>query len=168
MPSLLIHAARVLLLVLLCSQGSEAQDLDPHQVFEAECLSCHGHAGAFARAKLHLDSDTPMTSGDRPVAAFLRYHRGGQPEPAIQSLVAMFRQQLLSGGLYSGLNQRCLFCHDRAYDFARQRLVLRDGKLVGRYSGHDIAAFLPGHARLTPSEAARMYATFESFLLPPR
>lgn len=151
------------LLALLNGHGiAQAQPApDPHAVFEANCLSCHGHAGAFARAHLRLEYGEPVTSRGVPVATFLGTHRGGLPDAAIAPMLDMFRQQLTSDALYE---HRCLTCHDRARDFARLHLILRDGRLHGRYSGHEIAAFLPGHARLTPEEAQRMTELLAGFL----
>lgn len=151
-----------LLALLTCPGIAQAQSApDPHAVFEAECLSCHGHAGPFARAHLRLEDGAPVTSRGGPVATFLRTHRGGLPEAAIAPMLEMFRQQLTSGAFYE---RRCFTCHDRARDFARLNLILREGRLFGRYSGHEIAAFLPGHARLTQDEASRMRALLQGFL----
>ncbi|MDT8327417.1 MAG: hypothetical protein RQ750_08550 [Roseovarius sp.] len=168
MQSPLSALARALLILMLTSGASDAQALDPHDRFEAECLACHGHAGAFARRYLRLDGTTPLTSDGAPVAEFLGHHRGGLPDPEIAAMVAMFRAQLLSDGLFAAPEKRCLFCHDRAHDFAHQRLVLRGDRLVGRYTDRDVAGFLPGHAGLTPLEADQIYRILEGFLLPPR
>lgn len=168
MPSPFCHIARALLILTLWTGAAIAEDIDPHHVFEAECLSCHGHAGAFARRYLSLDGATPLTSDGEVVADFLGHHRGGLPGPVIEAVVAMFRLQLSSDGLYADPERRCLFCHDRAHDFAHQRLVLRGGKLIGRYTDRDVAGFLPGHAGLTPLEADQIYQILEGFLLPPR
>jgi len=89
----------------------------------------------------------------REVAPFLRRHGGGLSEEEIALFVATFRRQIGSDAFFS---RRCSGCHGRAYDFARLRLIERDGRLVGRYSGRDIAGFLPGHARMTGDEAARV------------
>ena len=67
-----------------------------------------------------------------------------------------------SGGFYK---ERCEICHDRAYDLARLRLIQRDGRLVGRYSGRDMANFLPNHARMTAGEAARMLEALTALLM---
>ncbi len=168
MPNPFSTFAQALLILMLTSGASSAQALDPHDTFEAECLSCHGHAGDFARRYLSLDGATPLTSGGEPVADFLGHHRGGLPGPVIEQVVAMFRAQLSSDGLFGSPEKRCLFCHDRAHDFAHRQLVLRGGTLIGRYTGRDVAGFLPGHAGLTPGEAAQIYTILERFLLPPR
>jgi len=158
-----LRCLRVGLLALMaCAGMARAQPApDPHAVFEADCLSCHGHAGAFARAHLRLEDGRPLTSRGVPVASFLRTHRGGLPEADIAPMIEMFRQQLTSGALYE---RRCLICHDRARDFARLNLILHEDRLFGRYSGHEIAAFLHGHARLTQDEASRMRTLLERFL----
>jgi hypothetical protein len=128
---------------------------DFHQTFEARCAGCHGHAGDFARAHLTEGADGALegvTTG-RNVADFLRRHAGGLSGAESAQFITVFRRQLGSGAFY---RERCDICHDRAYELTRLRLVLRDGKLIGRYSGRDMAEFLPGHARMTPDEAQRM------------
>ena len=132
--------------------GAAAADF--HEIFEARCLSCHGHAGEFARNSLvEADGVLRGAGSGREVAAFLRSHAGGSSTAEIALFIDVFTRQLESGGLYQ---DRCEICHDRAYELARLRLVMHDGRLVGRYSGRDIASFLPGHARLKTEEADRM------------
>lgn len=147
--------------VLGAARASAQNMPDPHALFESRCLTCHGHAGSFARDHLRLDADSLVTSRGVPVATFLQTHKGGLPEAVIAPMLAMFHRQVTSAALYE---QTCRFCHDRARDFARQRLILRDGRLIGRYSGHDTAAFLPGHARLTADQANRMSAVLRGYL----
>ncbi len=141
-------------ILLAAGLVSGAAGADFHQIFESRCASCHGHAGNFARKSL-TERDGALTGvrTGRPVDDFLAHHRGGLTPDTIALFLDVFRAQLRSGGFYQ---KRCAICHDRAYEFARLRLILRDGQLVGRYSGRDIADFLPGHARMTESEAKRM------------
>ncbi|PIV77159.1 MAG: hypothetical protein COW54_16115 [Rhodobacteraceae bacterium CG17_big_fil_post_rev_8_21_14_2_50_63_15] len=134
---------------------------DPHDVFEEKCLSCHGHAGPFARLHLTLEADGPHTSRGVPVESFLRSHKGGLPDAQIAAMLDLFRQHLTSGAIYE---RSCLLCHDRARDFVRHNLILQDGRLIGRYTGHDTATFLAGHARLSPEEAGQMLTVLRSFL----
>lgn len=155
----LCHGAVVLLgwAVMASAQTTP----DPHEVFETQCLSCHGHAGSFARSHLHLKEGEPMTSRGLPVATFLATHKGGLPVAEIAAMLDMFRQHLTSDALYE---QTCRFCHDRARDFTLREMILKDDRLTGRYSGHDIASFLVGHARLTAEEAQTMTGILRSFL----
>jgi hypothetical protein len=133
---------------------SGAVAADFHEIFEARCFSCHGHAGEFARTSL-TETDGVLTGigSGRKVADFLRGHAGGSSWSEIALFVGVFTQQLKPGGFYQ---DHCEICHDRAYELARLRLILRDGRLMGRYSGRDMASFLPGHALMTADEAARM------------
>jgi len=141
-------------ILLAAGLASTAVAADFHQIFEARCASCHGHAGPFARSALtEMDGTLRSARTGRTVADFLRQHAGGLAPNEIDLFVDVFTAQLRSGGFYQ---ERCGICHDRAYDLARLRLILRDGRLVGRYSGRDIAAFLPAHARMTDGEARRM------------
>ncbi|MFB9150028.1 hypothetical protein [Roseovarius ramblicola] len=144
----------IVLAALLTSGGAQAQRAsDPHVLFEDKCLTCHGHAGPFARDRLLLGNTGLTTSGGLPLRAFLSRHMGGLTDPEIATLEILFRQNLTSGALFE---RTCRFCHDRAREFVRLNLILRDGRLTGRYSGRDVARFLPGHGRLTPEDARAM------------
>ncbi len=61
----------------------------------------------------------------------------------------MFRRQILSDGLDK---TKCRFCHDPAKNLARRTLTLRDGQLVGRYSGRSVEDLLSYHGRLHGDE----------------
>ena len=134
--------------------ASGAAAADFHEIFEARCLSCHGHGGEFARSSLtDVGGVLRGARSGRKIADFLGRHAGGLSPPEIDLFVDVFTHQLKSGAFY---RERCDICHDRAYDLARLRLITRDGRLMGRYSGRDMADFLPNHARMTAEEAARM------------
>jgi len=79
----------------------------------------------------------------------------------IALFLRVFARQIASGGLYQG---RCEICHDRARELARLELVIREGRLVGRYTGRDIAAFLTWHGRLDAAEAALMTEALTAIL----
>lgn len=141
-------------ILLAAGLASGAPGADFHRIFEARCASCHGHAGPFARESLtESDGTLEGVRTGRAVGDFLARHAGGLEPETIAFFLDVFRAQLRSGGFY---RERCAICHDRAYEFARLRLILRDGRLMGRYSGRDVADFLPGHARMTEAEAERM------------
>ena len=133
--------------------AAPASALDFHALFEARCLACHGHAGPFVREYLRLDGDRVTRGNGRPLAPFLARHSGGLSDEEIALFLRVFARQIASGGLY---RDRCEICHDRARELARLELVIREGRLVGRYTGRDIAGFLTWHGRLDAAEAALM------------
>jgi hypothetical protein len=148
----------------ICAAGlaSGAAAADFHEIFEARCLSCHGHAGDFARNSLvEAEGDLRGIRSGRKVADFLQRHAGGLSADEIDLFVTVFTRQLRSGGFY---RDRCDICHDRAYDLARLRLILKDGQLTGRYTGRTMSTFLPGHARMTADEADRMLEALTALL----
>lgn len=151
----------ILLLALTPGPGRTEEELDFHRIFEARCASCHGHAGPFAQSVLRLDGDTLLRSDGRPLAPFLKTHMGGLSTEELNLFIETFRNQVGSGGLY---RETCIYCHDRAYEFARKTLILKDGVLMGRYSGYLTGEFLQSHARLTPDEARAMTEAFEAVL----
>lgn len=143
--------------------ASGAAAADFHKIFEARCLACHGHAGDFARRSLTEDNGVLRgAQSGRDVRAFLVSHAGGLTASEIDLFIAVFTQQLTSGAFYQ---DRCEICHDRAYELARLRLIVRDGRLVGRYSGRDMTNFLPNHARMITEEANRMREALTALLM---
>ena len=68
--------------------GPTAAAADFHQIFEARCTACHGHAGDFARTKLAIDADGTVrgAKSGREVAPFLRRHGGGLSEEEIEAI----------------------------------------------------------------------------------
>lgn len=151
--SLLLILALVAVSLASPSLAQSEQDMDFHAIFEDRCMSCHGHAGAFVSDTLKVKDGIVVDRGGRPVEGFLRTHKGGLDPKTMKLFLDTFRTQIETGGLF---REDCVFCHDRAYEFARLNLILDDDVLVGRYSGHDVAEFLQGHARLTEAEAMLM------------
>lgn len=137
--------------VAFCALEVQAQDPDVHTLFETKCGACHGHSGPFARESLLLSEDRIVgRKSGQDVAAFLTQHHGRPSAEEIERLVASFRMQLQSGGLYE---EHCRICHKPAKDLARLTLIVTGDRLVGRYSGVDIGAFLTRHGRLDEAEA---------------
>lgn len=50
--------------------------------------------------------------------------------------------------------ERCRMCHGSQAGLARTKLILKGGKLIGRYSGRDMAAFMPVHGVRSAEQAA--------------
>ncbi len=143
-----------MLLCLSCvlpASIARAQSADPHALFEDRCGRCHGHAGAFARKSLAIRDGRVVGRGSGvPVRAFLRRHHGAPSEMETALLLDMFRGQIERGALFQ---ERCRICHASARKLARGKLILRDGWLVGRYTGADMEPFLNAHGRLSAAEA---------------
>lgn len=141
-----VMAARVLALVILVyPQAAGAVDL--HALWHERCQGCHGHSATFARDHAPLRDD---------LEPFLARHRGGfSPAPApalIRGIADMLRAEAATPERFS---RECRICHGPAAPFVREALVERDGRLVGRYDGRDVDAFLAGgHGRLDAQGAA--------------
>ena len=132
--------------------GVQAQDLDPHAIYESKCSKCHApHAGPFARDRLSAkDGRVVSTKTGRRVGELLTDHFGTNLSPAeIGVLLEAFTLQLESGGIYQ---RKCIVCHERAKVFSRAKLTIDRGQLVGRYSGRKTASFLAHHGRLREDE----------------
>ncbi len=150
-----MHPGRVLHFLLLCLVPAAAAAEDFHELFERRCAACHGHAGDFARKTLVIvEGELRGRKSGRPIGPFLATHRGGlEPETAALFTEVLFRQ-VESGGLFQ---RHCAICHVRARDLVQARLIVADGRLLGRYSGADMGTFLRGHGRATEEEAERLY-----------
>ena len=132
-----------------------AQPIDPHSLFETRCGRCHGHAGEFARKTFLIeDGELVIQESRQRLLGFLPNHFGKLTRDEISALLEAFQQQVETGGLYQ---EKCRICHDRARYLARQNLVLRNGQLVGRYTGADIKRLLSYHGRLSDDEQAIIY-----------
>lgn len=134
-----------------------ASALDPHRVFEQRCARCHDeHSGTFvAEAVVLRDSTLVGRRNGRTLERFLVQHGGGSTAEEIAALLEMFSRQLVDGGFF---RQRCGHCHGSARELARLHLIARDGRLLGRYSGRDMADFLRRHGRSDAAEADRLHA----------
>jgi cytochrome c2 len=147
---LAIAFAAGLLATILGTAKAPAEAVDFHRLFEQRCGRCHGHAGDFAREKLTIVDG--VLRGRRPdLMLFLQSHHGPRTTAEAEGFYQLFFRQVEAGGEFK---QRCRICHDSASDLVRDRLIVVDGTLRGRYTGNDIRAFLVGHGRLDAEGAA--------------
>ncbi len=154
---------------LLATEGKAAEwgQWSPYPsrpgLFQERCGRCHDEAGSFAATHLTLDEGVlrARRSG-KDLRAFLPAHPGRLDEAEREAMVATLTDIVTAGGQFQ---QRCALCHGHAEAFASGYLVVRDGRLLGRYSGRDVEAFLPGHGRLE-AEGAAFFATVLSRLAP--
>lgn len=145
--------------------GASAQSRDPHQLYEKHCGSCHaGHAGAFVRDNLDMRAGETVGRKSRlGLASLLGSGHGGLAPDEVAPLIAHLTSIHKSGHLF---HDKCIVCHDRAVVFARNRLIVRNGTLTGRYSSRDIERFLSSHGRLTAAEVATMVEVLKRQLNP--
>lgn len=138
--------------------GAKAQNIDPHDLFEARCSRCHEeHGGSFARNALAVLKDGVLVGKQHsePLESYLASHFG-RPTPAeIAVLINMFNIQVRTGGVYA---LKCRICHDDAKTLARTKLILKNGTLAGRYTGHVMENFLTNHGRLSANEVDTVHA----------
>lgn len=136
--------------------GTAAAADGPHALFEDRCGRCHGHAGPFVAKAIVLREGEAVTRQDgEPLAAFLRGHRGRLTADEVALLTAHMTRIAERNGLFRA---KCGACHENARQLAHDRLILRDGRVMGRYSDRDMAEFLPTHGRATAAEAAIILA----------
>lgn len=148
--SKLLNALGVL--VLASWSGSVlAQQLDPHKLYEESCAGCHApHARDFVFESLFAtDAGLVGKRSGGSLQAFLDAGHGRLSPVEVEVLVDHFLSIQRSGRLF---HKKCKICHVSPVELAQLELVLRDGRLVGRYSGRDTAQFLSGHGRLTAAE----------------
>lgn len=149
------HVAAWLILLLFLGGSAYAQTIDPHRVYEEKCSGCHSaHAGDFVWESLTVsDGELAGRKSGRQLDAFLRAGHGGLSAQETDALIEQFNLVRESGGLFRA---KCRICHDSMISLARLDLIIDQGRLVGRYSGRDIDAFLHGHGRLEPAEVGTM------------
>ncbi len=136
---------------LLGSAPAAAQGIDPHALYEQRCAGCHkAHAGDFVPVGLERMGDKVVGSKTgQELRALLESGHGRLAPDEIEAVVAHLTFVLQAGGLF---RTKCGICHDRASELARATLLLHGNRLVGRYSGRDVAEFLASHGRLEPEE----------------
>lgn len=143
-------------LFLLCFLGaSQVRAQDAHEIYERACAACHApHAGAFVKAETRLSGGVLFgaTSG-RAVRNMLEQGHGRLSDAETRLLGTHLAWMAQNDQLFA---RKCTICHDRAVRLARDKLILRDGELIGRYTGRNTASFLSGHGRLTPDQVAPM------------
>jgi cytochrome c5 len=132
--------------------GARAQDIDPHQLYERHCGGCHAaHARDFVRKSLERrGGDIVGRNSGVALGTFMARGHGRLDAFQAREMVAHLTAIFDGGWLFQ---ERCRICHDRAVLFARRSLVLRDGRVVGRYTGRDIRSFLDNHGRIDAGEA---------------
>lgn len=145
-------------------EGRAQEVADPHQIYETQCAGCHApHARELVTETLDMaDGVLISRRSGQPVASVLRQGHGGLSETQIDVMVWLLRDIRLSDQTFY---RKCATCHVTMRELARTYLRL-DAKdqVVGRYTGTDIAAFLPGHGRLAPDEVPEMLAKMRSHL----
>ena len=149
----------LVLAILLAGSPLHAQTSDPHALYETHCTRCHApHAGDLAHDMLVLEDGRALsrTSGETLRRILLGGHGSLSPSQA-DDLADHLTAILGAGGVY---RDKCLGCHDRAVRLARRNIIVRDGRMVSRYTGRDIAGFMLEHGRLTASEAGIILEMF--------
>ena len=133
-------------LALAISFAHPLSATDLHRLWEERCGECHGESAQFVRGSLRVIDG--RLQGKRPgtdLRVFMLRHRGGLPESHAPAVYDMLLAQATTPPRF---REQCGICHVRAADLARESLILRDGDLVGRYSGRRVSEFLHGHGRL--------------------
>lgn len=143
-----ILALALTLSALPLSAASDAVDL--HAYWDQRCQGCHGHAGEFARRFLSVEEGRLVGQHHRQdLDRFLRQHY--LADRLVEPITAMLMAQVATPPLFM---QRCAGCHGSAADFARTRLALRDGVLVGTNSGRPVLETLGTHGKLSAKEVS--------------
>lgn len=130
---------------------ASAQQADPHQLYERSCAGCHApHAGDFVFQSLTATGTGLVgKNSGRPLRAFLQAGHGRLTPAEVETMLDHLQSIQRSGRLF---HKKCKICHVSPIELAQLELTLRDGRLVGRYTGRDIAQFLLGHGRLSAAE----------------
>lgn len=149
-PAIVLY---LLVLVFIGGPAALAQPIDPHELYEQRCAGCHApHAGEFVHDNLkRLSNKIVGRDTGRELRSFLADGHGKLVPLEIDVIVVHLESILETGALF---RENCIICHDRAVVLARRQLVLRNGRLLGRFSGRDIGIFLENHGRLKGAQIA--------------
>jgi len=134
----------VLFMTFLFAPEVCASGPDLHALWDDRCVSCHGHAGEFARKFLTVSSNELQGRHHvHDLRQFLQNHylAGHAVEPVYRMLLAQ------AGNEPRFLNE-CSKCHDRAADFVRNSFILRNGVLYSRQLDMPVREFLNSHRSL--------------------
>ncbi len=155
---------RWVLLLIFLSGFAAAQQIDPHAVYEQDCAGCHApHAGEFVFDKLKLLNDSLVAKKTgQPVSVLLESGHGGLSPAETEAILDLFLNIRQSGRLFF---EKCRICHINAKELARINLIVRDDRLMGRYTGRDIAEFLLDHGRLELNEITIMVEVLKRHLV---
>lgn len=131
--------------------GALAQSLDPHDLYEQRCAGCHTeHAGAFVQESILREGDKLIgRDSGLDLRAFLARGHGKLSAAEVETMMTHLTSILEAGAVF---RDSCVICHGRAVVFARSQLAVKDGLLVGRYSGRAVEDFLQTHGRLEAAE----------------
>jgi len=114
------------------------------------CGACHGPAGQLTQDGLVFDGEVLRTRRAQvDLRDFLHSHRGSLSTSEIQTVVGELHRVAQGRGRFQ---EKCGICHPSARTLALNKLVIRDGVLVGRYSGRDMDTYLAGHGRLVAAD----------------
>ncbi len=152
MCRLAVYVIALASLVMAGSMPLAAQTLERPGLFRERCGNCHEGAGKLVKETLVVVEGVLRSRGSgSDVRGFLKHHLGGlSPQEA-----AIIYQVLLRIAERGGrFQQRCAICHVSAEELTRDKLIITDGVLRGRYTGRDIGEFLLSHGTSSPEEAA--------------
>lgn len=150
-PIVRLLAALALLAPLPAAAQSEAWQ----GLFARQCGGCHGTARDLLRDRADLVEGVLVgRESGQTLRIYLRRHFRERSREEIAVVHAELLRVAQGGGRFS---RRCAVCHESAEALARDRLILRDGRLHGRYSGRDIANHLQSHARIAGAEEATFF-----------
>jgi hypothetical protein len=139
-------------ILLVVSASRAADTTERHGLFQQRCGDCHEGAGKLAEESLFIvDGVLFGRDSGRDIRDYLADHFGGLSGARLESVYRVLLRNAQSGGRFK---ERCAICHVQADALAREKLILVDGQLKGRYSGREIGTFLTGHGTRSPEEAA--------------
>lgn len=147
--------AALSVLVALAPWTAIAEGAEWAGLYFKQCGHCHGGADELIKERAALRDGVLLGRRSRgDIRAFLGRHFGSRSETDIATIHMELLRVARGGGRF---RQQCAICHVSAEMLARESLILRDGELFGRYSGHRIADFLSRHGRLATRDDAAFF-----------
>ena len=123
----------------------KSQDPDLHKLWDSKCVTCHGHSGEFSRKFLKIvDGQLKGRLFENDLRLFLHNHYLAGKE--VDSIYAML---LAQASVVPRFKQECSGCHQKAAEFVRKSLILKDSVLYSNKLKTPVSHFLVTHRGLT-------------------
>ena len=124
------------------------QGPDLHKLWDSKCVTCHGHSAEFSREFLKVvDGQLQGRLFENDFRLFLKNHYLAGKE--VDSIYAML---LAQASIVPRFRQECSGCHQKASEFVRNSLVLKDGVLFNNKRQIPVRNFLVSHRGLNAED----------------
>jgi mono/diheme cytochrome c family protein len=147
---LLLFVFPLLLPQTLAATEKKPTGPDLHKFWDRNCSECHSHSGDFARTFLKVvDGKLQGPLHKESFQLFLHNHYLVKNQES-----AIYDMLLAETETPPRFKDECSSCHNRAAEFVRTSLVLKDGELHSKKDDSKTGDFLQSHQDLKSDDVA--------------